>query len=78
MQASNDENILSIEAQLSDEHFTVSWEVVSAVVNNTKTERLILKKSEQIPDAPAKDLPENFSLVNMDSAIKDISDQLKS
>lgn len=79
MQASNDENILSIEAQLSDEHLLYLWEVVSAVVNNTKDGEVDFKKvSEQIPAAPAKDLPENFSLVNMDSAIKDISDELKS
>lgn len=79
MQASNDENILSIEAQLSDEHLLYLWEVVSAVVNNTKDGEVDFKKaSEQIPAAPAKDLPESLSLVNMNSAIKDISDELKS
>ena len=42
MQASNDDNILSIEAQLSDEHLLYLWEVVSAVVNNTKDGKLSL------------------------------------
>ena len=53
--------------------------MVSAVVNNTKDGEVDFKKaSEQIPDAPAKELPESLSLVNMNSAIKDISDELKS
>tara|TARA_B100000475_G_C14987507_1_gene310863 strand:+ start:185 stop:457 length:273 start_codon:yes stop_codon:yes gene_type:complete len=79
MQASNDDNILSIEKQLSDEHLLYLWEVVSAVVDNTKDGKVDFKKaSEQIPDAPAKDLPESLNLVSLDSTIKDISDELKS
>tara|TARA_B100000902_G_scaffold274999_1_gene260834 strand:+ start:391 stop:660 length:270 start_codon:yes stop_codon:yes gene_type:complete len=78
MVASNDDNMVAIEAQLSDEHLLYLWEVVSAVVNNTKDGEVDFKKaSEQITDAP-EDLPESLNLVNMDSTIKDISEELKS
>ena len=47
MQASNDDNILSIEAQLSDEHLLYLLEVVSAVVNNTKDGEVDFKKASE-------------------------------
>lgn len=44
MQESNDDNMVSIEAQLSDEHLLYLWEVVSAVVDNTKDGKVDFKK----------------------------------
>ncbi len=78
MQESNDDNMVSIEAQLSDEHLLYLWEVVSAVVDNTKDGKVDFKKaSEQVGDAP-ENLPGSLNLVSLDSTIKDISDELKS
>jgi len=79
MQESDDDNMVSIEAQLSDEHLLYLWEVVSAVVNNTKDGKVDFKKaSEQVAGDAPEDLPESLNLVSLDSTIKDISDELKS